>query len=130
MTPCVGVEPHARRRFGAGRAPARELPPRVRDCVLAQSLIQHRRVGRRTSGRVADHVLVPPQMFAMDFTVVAKGARLRCAIVGRFTVVGPGQDVGLGPGADPCRFHHVDPPGLVVIPRRGRREFQAVAEAP
>ncbi len=58
----------------------------------------------------------------MDFTAVGKGARLRRAIVDRYNIIPAGREVGYDPDAD--REHYrVDPSGLVVIPRGGRREF-------
>ena len=65
----------------------------------------------------------------MDFTAVGKGAHLRRAIVDRFNVVAPGHEVGLDLEADRRRYH-VDPTGLVVIPRGGRREFLWSTEEP
>jgi len=58
----------------------------------------------------------------MDFAAVGKGAHLRRVIVDRFNIIGAGQEIGLNPEADRQRYH-VDPAGLVVIPRGGRREF-------
>ncbi|HZS33395.1 MAG TPA: glucose-1-phosphate adenylyltransferase [Methylomirabilota bacterium] len=58
----------------------------------------------------------------MDFTAVGKGARLRRAIVDRYNIIPAGREVGYDPDAD--REHYrVDPSGLVVVPRGGRREF-------
>ncbi|MBI4611069.1 MAG: hypothetical protein HY726_18935 [Candidatus Rokubacteria bacterium] len=65
----------------------------------------------------------------MDFTAVGKGAHLRRVIVDRFNIVGAGQEIGLDPAADRQRYH-VDAPGLVVIPRGGRREFLWSMEEP
>jgi glucose-1-phosphate adenylyltransferase len=58
----------------------------------------------------------------MDFTAVGKGVHLRRVIVDRFNIVGSGREVGLSPEED-RRAYHVDPSGLVVIPRGGRRDF-------
>jgi len=58
----------------------------------------------------------------MDNTTVGKGARLRRAIVDRFNIVPADADMGWDPAADRRRYH-VEPSGLVVIPRGGRREF-------
>jgi glucose-1-phosphate adenylyltransferase len=58
----------------------------------------------------------------MDHTTVGKGARLRRAIVDRFNIVPADAEIGLDPNADRRRWH-VDPSGLVVVPRGGRREF-------
>jgi glucose-1-phosphate adenylyltransferase len=59
----------------------------------------------------------------MDHTTVGKGARLRRAIVDRFNIIPADAEVGLDPEADRRRRYHVDPSGLVVVPRGGRREF-------
>ncbi len=65
----------------------------------------------------------------MDFTAVGKGACLRRVIVDRFNIIGTGKEIGLDPAAD-RQHYHVDPTGLVVIPRGGRREFVRGTEAP
>jgi glucose-1-phosphate adenylyltransferase len=58
----------------------------------------------------------------MDHTTVGKGARVRRAIVDRFNIIPADTEVGVDPAQDRRRFH-VDPTGLVVVPRGGRREF-------
>lgn len=58
----------------------------------------------------------------MDHTTVGKGAHLRRAIVDRYNIIPADAEIGLDPAAD-RRTHHVDPSGLVVVPRGGRREF-------
>jgi glucose-1-phosphate adenylyltransferase len=58
----------------------------------------------------------------MDHTTVGKGAHLRRAVVDRFNIIPADSEIGLDPAAD-RRRHFVDPAGLVVIPRGGRREF-------
>jgi glucose-1-phosphate adenylyltransferase len=58
----------------------------------------------------------------MDHTTVGKGARLRRAVVDRFNIVPADAEIGYDPAAD-ARHYHVDPSGLVVVPRGGRREF-------
>jgi glucose-1-phosphate adenylyltransferase len=63
----------------------------------------------------------------MDHTTVGKGAHLRRAIVDRFNIIPADAEIGLDPVAD-RRKHHVDPSGLVVVPRGGRREFLSGVE--
>jgi len=63
----------------------------------------------------------------MDHTSVGKGAHLRRVIVDRFNIVAAGAEIGLDRIAD-RRQYHVDPSGLVVVPRGGRREFLAGTE--
>ena len=58
----------------------------------------------------------------MDHTTVGKGARLRRVIVDRFNIIPADTEIGLDTAADRRRFH-VDPSGLVVVPRGGRRDF-------
>jgi glucose-1-phosphate adenylyltransferase len=58
----------------------------------------------------------------MDHTTVGKGARLRRAIIDRFNIIAADTEIGFDREADRRRFH-VDPSGLVVVPRGGRREF-------
>ena len=58
----------------------------------------------------------------MDSCSVGKGAALRRVIVDRFNIIGSGREIGLDPEED-RQTYHVDPSGLIVIPRGGRREF-------
>lgn len=58
----------------------------------------------------------------MDNTTVGKGARLRRVIVDRFNIIPADSDIGFDPDQDRRRYF-VDPSGLVVVPRGGRREF-------
>ena len=65
----------------------------------------------------------------MDFTSVGKGAHLRRSIVDRYNIIPAGHQLGLDPIADRDRYR-VDPSGLVVVPRGGRREFLWNTEPP
>jgi glucose-1-phosphate adenylyltransferase len=58
----------------------------------------------------------------MDHTTVGKGARLRRAIVDRFNIIPADSEIGFDRVVDERRYF-VDPAGLVVVPRGGRREF-------
>ena len=58
----------------------------------------------------------------MDHTTVGKGAQLRRTIVDRYNIIPAATRIGVDPSADRERYH-VDPSGLVVVPRGGRREF-------
>ena len=44
------------------------------------------------------------------------------AIVDRFNIIPADSEIGVDPVID-RRRHHVDPSGIVVVPRGGRREF-------
>jgi glucose-1-phosphate adenylyltransferase len=58
----------------------------------------------------------------MDHTTVGKGARLKRVVVDRFNIIPADSEIGVDPAMDRKR-HHVDPSGIVVVPRGGRREF-------
>jgi len=58
----------------------------------------------------------------MDHTTVGKGAHLKRAIVDRFNIIPADSEIGVDPVID-RRRHYVDPSGIVVVPRGGRREF-------
>src|SRR3989441_611194 len=73
-------------------------------------------------GVFANEGAVIEDSIVMDNTTVGKGARLRRAIVDRFNIIAADADMGWDPAADRRRYH-VEPSGLVVIPRGGRREF-------
>jgi glucose-1-phosphate adenylyltransferase len=95
-------------------------------CRIRRAQIRNSILGRAVT---VEEGAVIEDSVVMDFTVVGKGAQLRRAIVDRFNVVAPGQEVGLDAEADRRRYH-VDPTGLVVIPRGGRREFLWSTEEP
>jgi glucose-1-phosphate adenylyltransferase len=63
----------------------------------------------------------------MDHSTVGKGAHLRRVIVDRFNIIPADAEIGVDSAAD-RRRHHVDPSGLVVVPRGGRREFLSGVE--
>jgi glucose-1-phosphate adenylyltransferase len=58
----------------------------------------------------------------MDYTSVGKSAHVRRAIIDRYNIISADQEVGIDVTRDGARFY-VDPSGLVVVPRGGRREF-------
>ncbi|MBI4636133.1 MAG: glucose-1-phosphate adenylyltransferase [Candidatus Rokubacteria bacterium] len=58
----------------------------------------------------------------MDHTTVGKGARVRRAVIDRFNIIAADREIGYNPELD-RRSYHVDPSGIVVVPRGGRREF-------
>ena len=58
----------------------------------------------------------------MDHTTVGKGARLKRTVVDRFNIIPADSEIGVDPVID-RRRHYVDPSGIVVVPRGGRREF-------
>jgi glucose-1-phosphate adenylyltransferase len=81
----------------------------IRNSVLARS------VWVNEGARIEDSII-------MDNTSVGKGARVQRAIVDRFNIIPADAEIGVDPAAD-RRHYHVEPSGLVVIPRGGRREF-------
>jgi glucose-1-phosphate adenylyltransferase len=92
--------------------------------VAEASLVKRATIRNSILGRSVrvDEGAVIEDSIVMDHTTVGKGARLRRAIVDRFNVVPADSEIGLDPDAD--RHHHfVDPSGLVVVPRGGRRQF-------
>ncbi|HSE96161.1 MAG TPA: glucose-1-phosphate adenylyltransferase [Methylomirabilota bacterium] len=95
-------------------------------CRIRRAHVRNSILGRAVA--VEEGAMIEDSV-VMDFTVVGKGAHLRRTIVDRFNVVTPGQDVGLDLEADRRRYH-VDPAGIVVIPRGGRREFLWSTEEP
>jgi glucose-1-phosphate adenylyltransferase len=112
--------------------PARFIGGDIEDALIgAGSFIKRATVRRSILGRGVwlNEGAVVEDSIVMDFTAVGKGAHLRRVIVDRFNIVGTGQEIGLRPDADRARYH-VDPSGLVVIPRGGRRQFLWSVEEP
>src|SRR5262245_37516566 len=88
-------------------------------CLIKRGTIRNSILGRNVwvneGARIEDSIV-------MDYTSVGKGARIRRAIVDRYNIIPADREVGGDPGQDRLRYH-VDPSGLVVVPRGGRREF-------
>jgi glucose-1-phosphate adenylyltransferase len=105
--------------------PARFIGADVDNAQIAEgSLIKRATIRNSILGRSVwvNEGAVIEDSIVMDHTTVGKGARLRRAIVDRFNIVPADAEIGLDPNADRRRWH-VDPSGLVVVPRGGRREF-------
>jgi glucose-1-phosphate adenylyltransferase len=94
--------------------------------LIKRAAIQNSILGR---GVWVNEGAVIEDSIVMDFVSVGKGARLRRAIVDRFNIIAADQEIGLDPEVDRTRYH-VDPSGLVVIPRGGRHEFRWSLEEP
>jgi glucose-1-phosphate adenylyltransferase len=87
--------------------------------LIKRATIQNSILGRNVwvnEGAVIEDSII------MDYTTIGKGARLRRAIIDRFNIVPADAEIGFDPVEDRRRFH-VEPSGLVVMPRGGRREF-------
>ncbi|MCL6640597.1 MAG: glucose-1-phosphate adenylyltransferase [Candidatus Rokubacteria bacterium] len=105
--------------------PARFLGADVDNAHVAEgSLVKRATLRNSILGRSVwvNEGAVIEDSIIMDHTTVGKGARIRRAIVDRFNIVPAGSEIGLDPAAD-RRLWHVDPSGLVVLPRGGRRAF-------
>jgi glucose-1-phosphate adenylyltransferase len=88
-------------------------------CLIKRATIRNSILGRNVwvneGARIEDSIV-------MDFTSVGKGAHIRRAIVDRYNIIPADREIGANPTQDRLNFH-VDPSGLVVVPRGGRREF-------
>jgi glucose-1-phosphate adenylyltransferase len=88
-------------------------------CLIKRATIRNSILGRNVwvneGARIEDSIV-------MDFTSVGKGAHIRRAIIDRYNIIPADREIGSDPVQDRVRFH-VDPSGLVVVPRGGRREF-------
>lgn len=105
--------------------PARFIGADVDDAQVSEgSLIKRAVIRNSILGRsvwVNEGALIEDSII-MDHTTVGKGAHVRRAIVDRFNIIPADAEIGLDPAADRRRYH-VEPSGLVVVPRGGRREF-------
>jgi len=98
---------------------ARVLEGEIRDALIGEgSLIDGGVVHRSILGRGVRVMrgAVVEESIIMDRTVVSEETVLRRTIVDRFNVVPPGTRIGEDAEADRLRYH-VDPSGLVVLPR-------------
>jgi glucose-1-phosphate adenylyltransferase len=88
-------------------------------CLIKRATIRNSILGR---GVWVNEGAVIEDSIIMDHTTVGKGAHVRRAIVDRYNIVQAGAEIGLDPAADRRRYH-LDPSGIVVLSRGGRREF-------
>jgi len=105
--------------------PARIIGGEVDNAQIAEgSLVKRATIRSSILGRSVwvNEGAVIEDSIVMDNTTVGKGARLRRAIIDRFNIVPADAEMGWDPAADRKRYH-VEPSGLVVVPRGGRREF-------
>ena len=105
--------------------PARFIGADLDNCQVGEASLVKRAVIRNSIlGRSVwvNEGAVIEDSIVMDHTTVGKGARLRRAIIDRFNIVPADTEIGVDPEQDRRRFH-VEPSGLVVVPRGGRREF-------
>jgi glucose-1-phosphate adenylyltransferase len=119
----TGQHPGPAARFIAGDVDNAQI---AEGSLIKRATIRNSILGRSVwvnEGAVIEDSII------MDHTTVGKGARLRRAIVDRFNIVPADAEIGLDPAADRQRWH-VDPSGLVVVPRGGRREFLSALDEP
>ena len=105
--------------------PARFIGAELDNCQVGEaSLIKRATIRNSILGRSVwvNEGAVIEDSIVMDHTTVGKGARLRRAIIDRFNIIPADTEIGVDPAQDRRRFH-VEPSGLVVVPRGGRREF-------
>ncbi len=105
--------------------PARIIAGDIDNVHIAEgSLVKRATIRNSILGRAVwvNEGAVIEDSIVMDQTTVGKGVRLRRAIVDRFNIIPADTEIGFDPEAD-RRRHHVDPSGIVVVPRGGRREF-------
>jgi len=105
--------------------PARFIGSDIDNAQVAEaSLIKRATIRNSILGRsvwVNEGAIIEDSI-VMDHTTVGKGAHLRRSIVDRYNIIPADSKIGLDPDIDRQRYH-VDPCGLVVVPRGGRREF-------
>src|SRR2546422_898544 len=117
--------PRATRTEQPPRPPARFIGADVDNAQIGEgSLVKRATIRNSILGRSVwvNEGAVIEDSIVMDHTTVGKGARLRRAIIDRFNIISADTEIGIDPARDRRRFH-VDPSGLVVVPRGGRREF-------
>jgi glucose-1-phosphate adenylyltransferase len=105
--------------------PARFIGGEVDNAQVGEaSLIKRATIRNSILGRSVwvNEGAVVEDSIVMDHTTVGKGARLKRVIVDRFNIIPADSEIGVDPAVD-RRRHHVDPSGIVVVPRGGRREF-------
>ncbi|MGH7275424.1 MAG: glucose-1-phosphate adenylyltransferase [Candidatus Rokuibacteriota bacterium] len=105
--------------------PARFIAGDLDNCQIGEaSLVKRATIRNSILGRSVwvNEGAVIEDSIVMDHTTVGKGARLRRAIIDRFNIIPADTEIGVDPAQDRRRFH-VEPSGLVVVPRGGRREF-------
>ncbi|HEU4798496.1 MAG TPA: glucose-1-phosphate adenylyltransferase [bacterium] len=98
---------------------ARIIEGEVQDSLIGEgSVIDGAVIRRSILGRSVrvERGAVVEESVVMDHTVVGPGARLRRVIADRYNLVPAGARIGGNTDADRLRYH-LDPSGLVVLPR-------------
>jgi glucose-1-phosphate adenylyltransferase len=85
----------------------------IKDALVRNSVIR--------SGVVIEEGVVVEDSIVMDNCVLKRNSRLRRVIVDKLNVVEEGDTLGLEPERDRFRCH-IDPSGIAVLPRGGRKE--------
>jgi glucose-1-phosphate adenylyltransferase len=105
--------------------PARFIGGEVDNAQIGESsLVKRATIRNSILGRSVwvNEGAVIEDSIVMDHTTIGKGARLKRVIVDRFNIIPADSEIGVDPAID-RRRHYVDPSGIVVVPRGGRREF-------
>jgi glucose-1-phosphate adenylyltransferase len=92
--------------------------------IVHQARVRNSILGR---GVRVDEGCVVEDSIVMDMTRLEKGVRLSRVIVDRFNHLQRGTSIGEDREAD-ARRYHVDPSGIVVVPRAGRRHAALLDE--
>jgi glucose-1-phosphate adenylyltransferase len=91
----------------------------ITDCLMAQGTrIDGATIRRSIIGRGVkiQQGAVIEESIIMDHTIIGRGARLRRVIADRYNVIPDGDTIGVDPARD-AQTHHVDPSGIVILPR-------------
>jgi len=99
--------------------PAKIIGGEIEDSLIGEgSLIEGARVKRSVVGRgvIMEEGALVEESVVMDFCRIGKGASVRKTVIDRHNVIAPGDRIGYQPERDRERFH-LDPSGIVVIPR-------------
>lgn len=91
----------------------------ITDSLVAQGTrVDHATIRRSIIGRNVrvERGAVIEDSIIMDHSIVGRDARLRRVIADRYNVIPPGDAIGLDAARD-AQLHHVDPSGIVVLPR-------------
>lgn len=100
--------------------PAKVVSGHVKDSLIGVgSTINDANIGRCIIGHSV-HIYEGANIqesIIMDHTTIGKGVKLRRTIIDRFNTVEEGQAIGYDRELDEGRHYHLDPSGLVVLPR-------------
>lgn len=105
---------------------AKILKGNITNSLISEGVVIHKAKIRNSvirCGVVIEDGVDIEDSIIMDHVVLKRGCKIRKVIIDKLNVVEEGEQIGFDPNLDRFRCH-IDPSGIAVIPREGRRRRQ------